>query len=258
MSSLKKYITEETPIICTKPSYFFEALDDKNKTIYYKDFNINEFLGQQLSKIRNLKTNEYFLMTLKNEYKISKYKNIQCEDISDIKVASYDFKKLENQYYYLKELKLGENKLTELLKLCPNEKNKKELINEILELFALDTYMGQTDRYSYNIMFEVNHCGEIHLCPIYDYEYSMNDLYTQDRCIYPNALCTLDKIYEYKKLLEKYPQLYTMLNSYLDVNIQKEIIECFNDQKLSYEKVNFKAYSKFTEKRCKVIEKILK
>ena len=79
MSSLKKYITEETPIICTKPSYFFEALDDKNKTIYYKDFNINEFLGQQLSKIRNLKTNEYFLMTLKNEYKISKYKNIQCE-----------------------------------------------------------------------------------------------------------------------------------------------------------------------------------
>ena len=43
MSSLKKYITEETPIICTKPSYFFEAVDDKNKTIYYKDFNINEF-----------------------------------------------------------------------------------------------------------------------------------------------------------------------------------------------------------------------
>lgn len=105
---------------------------------------INELMGSYLAKTLGLKSLDFSIAKTKTDTGILS-PNFQFHDLS-VK---------------------GIHRLSVL---CPNEENASILINEFLNMVALDTYMLQTDRGPANIQFAINkESKEVSLSAIYDY-----------------------------------------------------------------------------------------
>lgn len=247
---------EETPIIYTSKfgDEAYEYSDGSGRLVFSKYFAGNELVGEQLAKLRNLRTVEYFL-TMENEtFGKTFYGELESKNSGKLKISSYDFRKQDCNYLRCTRLGIYEDGFLYLLELCPSKKNRIELTNELLELFALDTYMGQDDRFYYNMLFEIDCNNNIHLAPIFDYEVS----FMNNSAIYLNTLKSFPDVDSYRRFLEKFPQMAEMLKFYLDVNLSDEIKNILEAKKLDYSNVNFKFYEDYASERCKIISKILK
>jgi hypothetical protein len=257
MNNLDDILTDNTKVTPLKQIKVNQGLDKNNLTVFTKEYNINEVIGQHLAGIRNLNTNKYIFALYTNNYNLNKAKDIDIMDINKIMIASYDFKKKDCKYFTLDKLGFDGYKFIKILELCKSKENRDELTRELLELMALDTFMGQVDRFFYNIMFEVNEYEEIHLAPIYDYSRSLV-YYDIDKPIYPNQLLELNKEEDYKQAFNDYPIFYEILKSYLDVDLVEEIKECFDERALDYSNFNLQKYILFEEKNKELISKIIK
>lgn len=248
------HLTSDTLITVADYRNDSVATIPNKKRIFYKDFDINEFIGEKLADRRNIKTNHYFLLSFLEGLGEKKYKDIMSDYGSEkipIKIASFDFEVDQDQclrYYNFEEI----------LEFCPTKKNREEFTKEVLEMFALDTYMGQVDRMRYNYMIQVDSNFDIHLGPLYDYECSLNIDYLDDKAIYKNTLHKLDTIMDYKNTIDKYEYFYECLKSYLDVDLCSVIQDVFDDRKLDITGLELDKYKRFEEISQKLLSKILR
>ena len=146
------------------------------RRIFRKDFNHAELVGEELCNVRNLRCSHFFLIG-EGYYHLNRTEFY--EDIEDkgynIRLGSYDFRDpVKYDYFQIADSILGSEHdyLEEILEFAPTTENRYQLLDEIEEMFALDTFMGQTDRYWNNVIFERDkETKEIHLAPLYDFEY---------------------------------------------------------------------------------------
>lgn len=253
MITLDELITDETKVNVVRKKNDAISLADNGTTIYTKIFNVNEFIGQRLGRIRNVRTNKYFLAAYGNRCRITKYKSLDTNP-DDIMIGSYDFTKRDCCYIHLSEFGYGMNSLFKVLDNCPGEENREELTREILEMFALDTFIGQEDRGGQNFLFECDRDYNLHLAPIYDFEMSFDVV--DDNDIYQNPLFNLANFKEYKELFRQFPEFREMLGSYIGVDLEREIRKTFRDRQFSLD-ADISDYRKFSVEKQKQLVRLL-
>ena len=268
MFSLGESITDNAKIVLLKPEEvkkkkLFGFLRQKSyeKRIFRKDFNHAELIGEELCNIRNLRCAHFFLIG-EGYYQVNR--EAPFRDISDqgyqLKLGSYDFRNPdEYDYFQIKEHTLysDHDHLEELLDMAPNDKNRKELLDDIEEMFALDTFMGQTDRYWNNIIFEKNKKnGEIRMAPLYDFEYSLNPMDLDPNMIYGNALHSFKDEKAYVDFIEKHPEFAEKLRFYLDIDLVETMERTYRSKGMKIPPHTIPFYKDFEKGRKELIRRV--
>ena len=229
MMDLSECLTEDSEIyLISDKKKKKNRRDESHPTkIYCKKFNHAEFIGEELCAIHNIRCSHYFLVGI-GEFDLRRtsfYGDINPSEY-DIQIASNDFKRPNRNYKYLKQYvpEKHTDKFVTMLQNTRTEENEHKLCLEMLNLIALDIYMGQVDRYNENIMFEEDNNQVLRLAPLYDFERSLKQNYLGKKTIYESELYSFPNIEECKKFIKRYPIFRDILATYLDINL-KEIIE---------------------------------
>lgn len=226
---------------------------------YNKSFNYNEFIGEELCKNLNIPCTHYFLVGY-GYFKLSrtkKYGKVK-RDVCSFGVGSDDFKERGKKYFTLdNDYSTNLNALDDVLALCPSKENKKELLDEVTRMFALDIYMGQVDRYKHNVTYYKDKSGNIHLAPLYDFERSFWRA-SKGRIDYGTDLydfCDNDKVYEF---MEDNPKLRYELEKYTDIDLVEVASKSYNDRgiKLNSEYADYLDF--MSEDRRSLVKKLVK
>ena len=265
MLLLDDCLTSDTRIVLMKPEEKkkFSFFKSKEKKIYRKDFNHAEFVGEGLCDIRNLDCARCFLIGegYFNVNRVAKYGEMYPNEYQ-LKLGSYDFKKPEFEYFDLLDFPVDRvhypNTLSQILSMAPNEKNRSELLDEIEEMFALDFYMAQTDRIPSNIMFQVNpSTREIHLAPIYDFEYSLTSRFVDYIDYYDNALYSMYNERRVREFIKEHPEFADKLAFYLDVHLADVVRWSYGSKGLKVPEDKYPFYQDFDQKRKQLIRTVL-
>lgn len=161
---------------------------------------INELMGSYLAKSRNLKPLKYFV----------------ARNQQDIGIASLSFKKEGYDYYFgdyfqrQYEEKTGQyhnlsvDRIADLSVLCPNQENASKLIDDFLNMLAIDLYMLQTDRGPGNIQFAINRQTlETELANIYDLSNCSKEITSPEIFLKDCIVCLYEP--NIPLLIQKYP-----------------------------------------------------
>lgn len=248
-------IKHDTPFVFAKKKNEGIATFPNMPIIYHKDFDINEFIGEELAGIRGVRSVHYFPVlfdSIENSMKISNY----FDKCLAIRVGSFDFKEPGVKYVTGPNLPCYEEfgSFDDLLELCCNDENRIELINELLEVYGLDIYSGQMDRPN-NIYYEFHPNGEIHMSKMFDYEQSFECDYGEH---YVADFHIFRQIADYQKFIIKYPKLEEILRSYLDVDLERIIKRVALSRRFDLSKIDMDKYKRYDEEAHKKLEKILK
>ena len=220
-------------------------------------------MGESICGIRNLRCAHFFLIGegLYDYRRWVSYSDIRRSGYH-IRLGSYDFRDTE-KYEYFKICDHGirntHHYLDEILDMAPTEENQAELLDEIEELFALDTFMGQTDRIWSNVLFERDkETREIHLAPIYDFEYSLKRCYLDPNKVYDNILLPFYSGEDYLEFIKEHPEFVGKLKSYLDVDLVGTIQKSYADKRLCVPESKLPFYQDFEHDRKEFIKSIIK
>lgn len=260
MMCLDECITDDTNVFLVGTAYRRKEKKRLEKQIFRKSFNHAEIIGEELCGIRNLSCPHYFLTgdILNRNNKTVSYK-IAKKTGASITLGSFDFRREGEVYFSLDKFspKDGKSVFEQLLSLAPSIKNREELIREICELFALDVYMGQVDRFSGNVLFSYNtNNGEIHLASIFDFQYSLKRGYISDKSIYDNQIHSFKDISDFCDFIHIYPKFREMLKNYLDVDLVKVALNGYKKRKMIIPSDKLHFYSEFDDSRKELIKRI--
>lgn len=247
-------LTKKTPIVYATKRNDGIAEIPYLPDIYHKSFDITEFIGEQLARKQGVRTNHYFPVCF------DKYNSEKCPEFSrsNLRVGSFDFMQPGVFYYTAPELFFygEENDFGLLLELCKDDQNREEFIEENLKLFGLDIYMWQKDRGS-NGYYEFHPNGEVHFGPVFDYQESLDKLMASD-VSYTSDFFSLATLEDYQSLIERFPRLREILDSYLDIELDKEIRSMARERRFDVSCLDMDSYKRFDELSHKRLEKILK
>ena len=259
---LSECLTEDSEIFLISNRPKKKSIRDETRPvkIFHKDFNHAEFIGEELCAIHNIRCAHYFIVGV-GEFdlrRMSFYGDITPTEY-DFQIASNDFKRPNRKYHYLRQYQFDKhmNKFSMMLEKTKDEENEHKLCVEMLNLIALDIYMGQVDRYNENIMFEEDKNGILRLAPLYDFERSLKQNYIGEDTIYDSELYSFPNIEECKKFIKRYPMFRDILASYLDVDIQEITQRAYNRRGLIVPESKWEFYKSFETKRKEIINKIV-
>lgn len=252
-----KILTINTPVVKAFMKNEGIALVKGMPEIFHKEFDITEFIGEELAGIRGVKSAHYIPICF-GEYKKCLASAKYRFDRGNIRVGSPSFKKEGVKYIPSSSMtyKVGGNGFELLLDACPSLENKTQLADEHFEMEALDIFMGQTDRRS-NIYYEVYPNGEVHLAPMFDYENSMFEL-LKDQVSYQSDFNYYGSIDDYRRMVDRYPQFGDMLSSYVDVCLTDRIKSMAQKRQFDLSSFDLEPYRRFDEATHKKLELILK
>ena len=217
------------------------------------DFSIEKF-KQELNLTKNELFNEITNFTTNEDLKILK-RHFSLDKSYDEELIDY---LIVNEYVSKKDIQnlidLEKDNIWNLLNCCPLDENKCQLLNEILEMFALDVYMGQKDRNHWNFIFE-KYDNNIHLGPLYDYEYSFGRI--DDNISYKNPLYNFCCTDDYEILYNIFPQFLDNLKFYEKLDLISIINEIGTELKLNLKNSDIEYYKSQEELSQKVLQKII-
>ena len=263
MIDLESCLTDDSEIILTKSGKARRSFFNKNRRpdIIIKDFNHAEFIGEELCAIKHIRCCHYFLVGICS-FKIVEgayYGSIKDSNYL-YKIGSYDFRQKDKEYKRITEYQFDEryDSITNMMMQVEDEENKKKLRLELINLLALDTYMGQIDRTYKNLLFEEDEHKHISLAPLFDFEYSLKRTYLRSDNIYEGDLYTFHNLEDYYKFIDMYPEFRDILASYLKIDLIKVIDNAYSRRGLIIPKDKWKYYEEFEESRKELIKKIVK
>ena len=259
MLYINECINYDTPVklVCEKEkkSLFGKA----EPKIYFKNFNHAEFIGEELCNIRNIRCAHYFIAGL-TRFKINKtLKRGEIDKYNpSIGVGSQDFMEPGKRYKYLGNYEeKADNGFESMLRNAKSEENRKQLCRDMLEMLALDIFMGQSDRSEVNIMFEEDKESNIRLAPLYDFEHSLNRTCIDKNNLYTSSLYSFETIDDCKEFIRKYPMFRDILASYLNVNLVDVISRSYSRRGLTIPSDKWNFYIDFEKERKDTIQKII-
>lgn len=214
--------------------YYLKKESDNGAYPFYL---INELIGSYLVKSRGLKSLTHLIAKTKK----------------GIGLASLNFKKEGYDYYFGDYFQrqyekitgeyhdLAVDRIANLNILCPNQGNASKLIDDFLNMLAIDIYMLQTDRSPANIQFGINReTKETELATIYDFSNCSKDI-SSDGIYLKNCIISLFDL-SINLLAKKYPEFRDYLFFLIEqgfVNVWNTICDDyhFNKNNEAYESV---------------------
>ena len=261
MMCLNECLTDDTRVLLIGKNRFPFFIKKEDPKIFRKNFNHAEFIGEELCSMKEIPCVHFFLVSdgIFSSNQTTTYR-IFKKFPSQIDIGSYDFKKNGYEYFHIVHSGISSKTdcLVPLLEMAPNNQNREELLDEILNMFALDTYMGQIDRFQTNIIFERNpKTKEIHLAPLFDFEYSLKSSYLDTESIYLNPIHPFYTIQDFRKFLEKYPHFKEKLESYLSIKLVDAACYAYQAKGLVMPSCKLPFYHDFDKRQKRLIRKII-
>ena len=261
MLCINECLTEDTKILLIGKKKFSFFKRKEEPKIFRKNFNHAEFIGEEICASKEIPCVHFFLVA--DGFFTSNQMTTYCllpKHVSRIEIGSSDFRKHDYEYFSIVHgnVTSEDDCLIPLLEMAPSEKNRQELLNEILNMFALDTYMGQIDRFHNNIVFERNpKTKEIHLSPLFDFEYSLKSSYLDPDSIYPNPIYPLFTIKDYRRMIEIFPEFKEKLESFLSIKLVDAATFAYQSKGLVMPSCKLPFYHDFDKRQKKLIRKII-
>ena len=259
MLYINECLTNDTPVKLVNANNKKSLFEKKEPKTYFKKFNHAEFIGEELCNIKNIRCAHYFIAGL-TQFKINKTMPVSKTDkyYPVIGIGSHDFKDNNKVYKTINDYpKKADNGFESMLENARDEENKKQLCRDMLEMLALDIYMGQVDRSEVNIMFEEDKNGNIRLAPLYDFEYSLNSICINSDYLHSSALYSFNNIDGCREFVRKYPMFRDILSSYLNVNLAEVISRSYNRRRLVIPIDKWDFYMNFDQKQKEKIKSIV-
>lgn len=259
MLCLSECLTDDAKILLIGKKRFSLLKKEENPIIFRKNFNHAEFIGEEICSLKKIPCVHFFLVAdgMFSSNQMTTYRI--CKKISsNIDIGSYDFRKKDYEYLIIVHGSIDDDCLAPLLEMAPNDQNREELLNEILDMFALDTYMGQIDRFHKNIIFERNpQTKEIHLAPLFDFEYSLKSSYLDVNSIYLNPIYPFYTLKDCKKIIHEFPLFKEKLESYLDIQLVDIASYSYQAKGLIMPSCKLPFYQEFDKRQKRLIRKII-
>jgi len=250
----------EMDSIGKKPRFSFFHLNKGNheRDLFIKSFNEKDFIGEEICRRRALPSAHYFLVGI-NPNTIAKYRYTNYYgEVKDknykFLMGSYDFRDPDKEYFDLDSLDLGSNGLETVLNMCPNEENKDELLHEILELSALDVFMGQEDRASKHVMLEKDKSGIMHVAPLFNFHYTLK----RPSLYYENDFIKLRSDRDYHETMDRYDEFRGLLEYFSDEDLYSITEVALGKQSMRIPEDQKSYLKEYSESRKKLIKDILK
>ena len=259
---INECLKPETEVYLTRDRDYKKSLfyKDEERELFIKDFNMAEFVGEELCGIKKLKCAHYFVVGCGMEKlkRTAKYGSIK--EHYKYKIASYDFKDKDKTYKLIKDYKNinYHDVIGCMLDNTESRKNREELYLDLMNLIALDIYMGQTDRTAYNYMFEEDKDKNIRLAPLFDFEFSLNSGYLDQDYVFDSSLVFFKDFEDAKNFVRDYPEFGDILKTYLNDNLCDNATRAFNKRGLRLPEYVYPYLEKFQDERCQTIKKIIK
>ncbi len=228
--------------------YFFK----KEEVNYgYPFYLIDELMGSFLAQKRNIRAVSYEITKVKNRLGLS-----SC----NFKNPNFDYYLCKNSLFSSFLSRDSISNIDALQSFAKIPENKQLLLDHLLELLALDVYMLQKDRCSFNLQLEIDPISElIDFAPLYDFSncadcVGLGGLYINNPIIVINDL-------NIRQLLKKFPQLKEIFTFYLDQKMSDSWIEIcnryhFNQDCFAYHQI-LEYYKTKEENQKKYIKKLL-
>lgn len=247
--------TKSAIVYATKRNAAMADVPNKPE-IYHKDFDVVEFIGEELATIRGVNSNHYFPVSFLKPGDVRK-KSILFDN-ENTRVGSYSFCEDGKAYLVASTLTLGmpDKSFESIFEWCKDENNKKTFLKQNLEMFGLDIYMCQQDR-PLNCYYVFDEFERLSLGPMFDYEESL-EMIADDDFEYRSDFVYLGDIDDYHEMMVKYPQLVEILKSYLDVDLVNVIKSMAVKRNFDVSGLDLDLYKRFDEQSHKRLEKILK
>ena len=178
----------------------------------------------------------------------------------DFKIASENFHQPGYEYKSVAQYGLDQydkDLFEKVLTVAKDEDNKKQLCHDLLQLLALDLYMGQTDRFAFNYEFEEDKDHNVRLAPLYDFQYSVNPQFIEEDDICFGDLYSFRTIEDCKDFIRKYPQFRDILSSYLGIDLEYVVRDAFSKRRLVVPERKIPYYRAFDQKRKDLIKRIV-
>ena len=248
-----KILNNCTPVVyATKQNSSIATIPFKPQ-IYYKTFDITEFIGEKLATLMGVRTNHYFPVCLDKKKLVKRYNG------NNLFVGSFDFMQPNILYKMAESLPFYYSSslcFDKLLDSCCDDQNRADFIEENLKMFGLDIYMCQFDREG-NTLYEFHPNGEIHLAPVFDYEMSLEGDISCDFEYLSDFFCFMT-IDDYWNVMDKYPQFRNILCGYLDIDLAEVVKAMAKERGFSLRHIDLDYYKRFDDVSHKRLEKILK
>ena len=258
---INECLTDGTEIYLTRDRDFKKGLfyQDEKPELFIKDFNMAEFVGEELCHIKNIRCAHYFVVGcgMQKLKRTAKYGTIK--DHYKYKIASYSFMEPDKTYKLIKDYKIDYyNPIEEMLNETNSDKNREELYLDLMNLIALDIYMGQTDRTANNYMFEEDKDKNIRLAPLFDFEYSLNDMFLDQDEVHSSNLIFFKTYEDANNFVKKYPEFGEILQSYLKEDLSGTITRAYNMRGLKVPEEYYPYFEKFEKERKDTIRRIIR
>ena len=146
---------------------FPDPIREKNKNISYINNSFSEYIGSNIFKICNFKTQN----TILGIYNYNGKEKIvcACEDFTDNNNILYEFENLALSTNPDKKIETEISDIIEVLEESNNIINSKEIKEKFWDMFIIDSMIGNTDRHNGNWGFILNkETRKTTFSPIYD------------------------------------------------------------------------------------------
>lgn len=262
MIQIKNCLHNDTPILMVnEPKKKGFTLIKHPIRYYVKDFNPAEFIGEELCLMRGIRSCHYDLASIGGLFYKGRmpYSEVAKRGTS-IKIASLDFKRKDCTYKTSYQLIPNSKKdyFEEILDCANGEENREQLRHELYEMMALDTFMGQTDRYATynNYQFEETPDHMLHLAPLYDFEHSLKKLNSGE--ISFGDFTPFGYVDEAREIVDEHPEFGTLLETYLDVDLTSTIKSAYAKRRMSVSDQDLVSYQEFEEAQKEKIKRIVR
>ena len=147
--------------------------------------------------------------------------------------------------------------LERMLDQANGEENREQLLDDMLQMLALDIFMGQTDRYAFNYEFEEDKHHNIRLAPLFDFEYSLRPHFVNENDVCYGDLAQLRSIENCKEFIKRYPEFRDLLASYLDESLISNVRCAYAKRGMQVSDKHIEAFQDFEKKQKAKIKKIV-
>ena len=231
---------------------FPDPIREKNKNISYINNSFSEYIGSNIFKICNFKTQNTILGTY--NYNGKEKIVCACEDFTDNNNILYEFENLALSTNPDKKIETEINDIIEVLEESKHIIDSEETKQRFWDMFIIDSIIGNTDRHNGNWGFILNkETKKTTFSPIYDCGSCLNPM-LEDK-----ELETINKTeiknlaincYSCLKENNKKINYMTYIKEMKNIDCNNAIIRCFNN-------ININEIEKFID-GIKCISKIRK
>lgn len=249
--------------------YNIEGIDYMFKNEFFINSFINELIGEELSKMIELKSAEYEIIKLEGiDFITEFYNSYESDDGKVYHLITKDFKEPDKTYFRVDELLENpyydyQNSVNELEYKCVDKNNFIKIKKNLFKLLILSFFIGQVDaNYPGNLLFQKNNKtnSELSLAPIFDHA---DSFYFSDTTEEMEEIITYFGVLKFpsdelKEELFEFKENIDTMKTFINLNFNEFFRNFQTIKPIKFSNKLYNSYVNFCEEKQNILYRCLK